>query len=90
MTFQEHVREAEAKCREAKQALHDAKNEAWKSAQRLAKVLDPYAGESYKPSLVSDFNRLADAVRRAEINLQHARDWLAQVQRLEREETQHA
>ena len=87
MTIQEHVREAEAKLSEAKLALHNAKNEAWQSARRVAKMLDPYENEGFKASLFSDLNRLADAVQREETNLRHAKDWLAQVQRLAREET---
>ena len=86
MTIQEHVRAANDRRAEAKLALHDAKNEAWKSAQRVAKMLDPYANEGFSARLVSDFNRQADAVQTATLNLQHAEDWLAQVQRLSREE----
>ena len=85
MTIKERVREARAARDGARLALHDAKNEAWQSSQRLSKMLDPYEHEAFNARLVSDFNRLADAVQTATLNLQHADEWLQQVSRLARD-----
>ena len=81
-TMEAHRKEAQAKVHDAQTALHDAKNAAWIAATGLAKMFDPYGDQGIKASAVSEANRTFDAVQRATQELEHARNWLAQVSSL--------